>query len=78
MVAERLLAPKAREESLAPPSRGGSRAAILRMLRGEARPLDIREVAQRTGLHQNTARFHLEALVAAGLAARETEDRETP
>jgi predicted ArsR family transcriptional regulator len=75
MVAERLLAPEAREES---PSRGGTRAAILRMLRGEARPLGIREVARRTGLHQNTARFHLEALAAAGLAARETEDRDTP
>ena len=75
MDAERLLVPEAREES---PSRGGSRAAILHMLRGEARPLGIREVARRTGLHQNTARFHLEALAAAGLAAREAEDRETP
>ncbi|HTZ24496.1 MAG TPA: helix-turn-helix domain-containing protein [Streptosporangiaceae bacterium] len=78
MVAERLLATEAREEGLASPSRGGSRAAILHMLRSEARPLGIREVAGRTGLHQNTARFHLEALVAAGLAARETEDRDTP
>lgn len=78
MDAERLLTPEAREESLAPPSRGGSRAAILHMLRDEARPFGIREVARRTGLHQNTARFHLEALAAAGLAARETEDRDTP
>jgi predicted ArsR family transcriptional regulator len=30
------------------------------------------------GLHPNTARFHLEALTEAGLAVRETEDRETP
>jgi predicted ArsR family transcriptional regulator len=30
------------------------------------------------GLHQNTARFHLEALTEAGLAVRETEDREMP
>src|SRR5437763_13331086 len=29
-------------------------------------------------LHPNTARFHLEVLTEAGLAARETEDRETP
>jgi predicted ArsR family transcriptional regulator len=76
--AERLLVPEAREESLAPLSRGGSRAVILRMVRGEVRPLGIREVARRTGLHQNTARFHLEALVAAGLAARETEGKDTP
>src|SRR5215469_14665351 len=75
MVAERLLAPGAREEG---PSLGRSRAAILDMLHGADHPLDVREVASRTGLHTNTARFHLEALVEAGLAARETEDRETP
>jgi predicted ArsR family transcriptional regulator len=48
------------------------------MLRGADRPLDVREVARRTGLHPNTARFHLQALVASGLVARETEDREAP
>jgi predicted ArsR family transcriptional regulator len=58
--------------------RPGRRAAILHMLRGADRPLGVREVARRTGLHPNTARFHLEALVASGLAARETEDREAP
>lgn len=30
------------------------------------------------GLHPNTARFHLEALVTAGLAGRETGDRGRP
>jgi len=77
MVAERLLAPEAREEGLSP-SLGRSRAAILDMLHGADGRLDVREVARRTGLHPNTARFHLEALAEAGLAARETEDRETP
>jgi predicted ArsR family transcriptional regulator len=57
---------------------GPSRADVLDMLRAADGPLGIREVARRTGLHQNTARFHLEALVDAGLATRETEDRETP
>src|SRR5215469_10226708 len=57
---------------------GHSRAEVLDMLRAAVGPLGIREVAQRTGLHPNTARFHLEALVEAGLAVRETEDRETP
>lgn len=75
MDAERLLVPEAREEGR---SRGGSRAAILDMLRAADDPLGIREIARRTGLHQNTARFHLEALVASGLAARAAEDRETP
>ncbi len=57
---------------------GRSRAEMLDMLRAADGPLGVREVAQRMGLHPNTARFHLEALVEAGLAARETEDRETP
>jgi predicted ArsR family transcriptional regulator len=65
----------AREEG---PVLGHSRADVLDLLRAADQPVGVREVAQRTGLHQNTARFHLEALVAAGLAARETEGRETP
>ena len=57
---------------------GRSRADVLDMLRAADGSLGVREVAQRMGLHPNTARFHLEALVEAGLAVRETEDRETP
>lgn len=72
MDAEQLLAP----EDTSP--LGRSRADVLDMLRAADGPLGVREVAQRTGLHPNTARFHLEALVEAGLAVRETEDRETP
>jgi predicted ArsR family transcriptional regulator len=57
---------------------GRSRAGVLDMLRAADGPLGVSDVAQRTGLHPNTARFHLEALTEAGLAVRETEDRETP
>ncbi len=57
---------------------GRSRADVLDMLRAADGPLGVREVARRMGLHPNTARFHLEALTEAGLAVRETEDRETP
>jgi len=57
---------------------GRSRSDVLDMLRAAEGPLGVREVAARMGLHQNTVRFHLEALVEAGLAVRETEDRETP
>lgn len=60
------------------PQLGRSRAGVLDMLQAADRPLGVREVAQRMGLHPNTARFHLEALVAAGLAVREAEDRQTP
>jgi len=67
--------------SLAPeagPPLGRSREAILDMLRTADRPFGVREVAQRMGLHPNTARFHLEALTEAGLTAREAEDRQGP
>jgi predicted ArsR family transcriptional regulator len=57
---------------------GRSRANVLGLLRAAGAPLGVRDVAQRTGLHQNTARFHLEALVKAGLAVREAENRGAP
>ncbi|MGH3280750.1 MAG: helix-turn-helix transcriptional regulator [Trebonia sp.] len=57
---------------------GRSRADVLDMLRTADGPLGVKSVAQHMGLHPNTARFHLEALVEAGLATREAEDRETP
>jgi predicted ArsR family transcriptional regulator len=57
---------------------GRSRSDVLDMLRAADGPLGVRDIAQRTGLHANTARFHLEALVRAGLAVRESEERETP
>jgi|SRR4051794_19872800 predicted ArsR family transcriptional regulator len=72
MDAEQLLAP----EDTSP--LGRSQAEVLEMLRAADGPLGVREVAQQMRLHPNTARFHLEALVEAGLAERETEDRETP
>jgi len=72
MDAEQLFAPEHT------PPLGRSRADVLDMLRAADGPLGVREVAQRTGLHPNTARFHLEALTESGLAVRETEDRQTP
>jgi predicted ArsR family transcriptional regulator len=38
----------------------------------------VQEVAERCGLHPNTARFHLDALVAAGLASRDRGPRQNP
>ena len=72
MDTEQLLAP----EDASP--LGRTRTHVLDMLRAADGPLGVREVARRTGLHPNTARFHLEALTEARLAVRETEDRETP
>ncbi|MGE5293017.1 MAG: helix-turn-helix transcriptional regulator [Micromonosporaceae bacterium] len=57
---------------------GRSRARVLDLLRGAASPLGVQEVADGTGLHPNTARFHLDGLVEAGLATREPQPRVTP
>jgi predicted ArsR family transcriptional regulator len=62
MEPERLLVP----EDTSP--LGRSRADVLDMLRAADGPIGVREVAERMGLHPNTARFHLEALTEAGLA----------
>ncbi|MBO0770826.1 MAG: helix-turn-helix domain-containing protein [Actinobacteria bacterium] len=72
MDAEQLLAPEDASRL------GRSRADVLDTLRAADDLLGVREVAQRMGLHPNTARFHLEALVEAGLATRQAENREGP
>ncbi len=48
------------------------------MLQDLGAPATAAEVAGRLGAHPNTARFHLEALVAAGVVSREREERTTP
>lgn len=57
---------------------GQSRARVLDLLRAAGTPLGVQEVAERTGLHPNTTRFHLDGLVEAGLADREPQPRATP
>ncbi|GGV00397.1 transcriptional regulator [Actinomadura cremea] len=56
---------------------GDSRTAVLEVLRGYG-PLGVREAAERTGLHLNTVRFHLDGLAEAGLAERAAEERGRP
>lgn len=58
---------------------GGSRARVLRVVReAGAAPLGVREIAERAGLHPNTARFHLDGLAEAGLVRRVPEGRDRP
>jgi predicted ArsR family transcriptional regulator len=57
---------------------GARRAEVLTRLREAQGPLSVPEIATQTGLHVNTARFHLDALVADGLAERTAEERMTP
>lgn len=56
----------------------GRRAEVLSGLRAAEQPLTAIDVAALTGLHVNTARFHLDALVGAGLAERHAEERDVP
>ena len=47
-----------------------ARAAVLEALRDRDRPSTVADLEQATGLHANTLREHLEALVARGFVAR--------
>ncbi len=60
------------------PPLGQRRADVLEVLRSASGPLRVQEVARRTGVHANTARFHLDALVDAGLASKEVQARAAP
>jgi len=62
----------------APVPPGTRRAEVLGLLRESERPLSAAEVADVSGLHLNTARFHLDALVDDGLAERTAEPRAVP
>ncbi|NES16006.1 MULTISPECIES: metalloregulator ArsR/SmtB family transcription factor [Micromonospora] len=60
------------------PVLGESRSRVLEVLRAAGEPVAVHDVAERSGLHRNTARFHLDGLVDAGLVEREAEDRSVP
>lgn len=57
---------------------GTRRAEVLGLLRESERPLSAADVAAVSGLHLNTARFHLDGLVEDGLAERTAEPRDVP
>ncbi|MFH8442048.1 helix-turn-helix transcriptional regulator [Streptomyces sp. NPDC018026] len=61
-----------------PPAVGESRAQVLDVLRAAHDAVGVREIAERTGLHSNTARFHLDTLVKEGFAERTTEGSGRP
>jgi predicted ArsR family transcriptional regulator len=50
-----------------------TRLDILDRLRASAGPMDARAVAAATGLHVTTARFHLDALIEAGLVVSQRQ-----
>lgn len=61
-----------RPEPAADRRAGARRAAVLREIESARQGLGIRALAEVTGLHENTVRFHLERLVAEGLVERRT------
>jgi predicted ArsR family transcriptional regulator len=60
------------------PAFGASRARVLEVLRAAPTAVGVREISEQTGLHSNTARFHLDTLVKEGLAERRTEGAGRP
>lgn len=55
---------------------GPSRAEVLAHLRNTGAPEPVATIAAAVGLHQNTARFHLDGLFNLGLVHREAESRQ--
>ncbi len=60
------------------PQRQGRREAIVTILRASAVPLSIVSLADEIGVHPNTVRFHLDALVGAGRVERLLGDSSGP
>lgn len=52
---------------------GPTRTRVLSLLQSSSEPLTVGAVADELGLHKNSARFHLDALVTADFAERTTE-----
>lgn len=57
---------------------GPTRARVLAQLQDVGAALAASELGDRLGLHPNSVRFHLDALVQEGLVVREREPRTTP
>jgi len=55
------------------PEQHPRRAEVLESLRSAESPLGVADVAAQLGIHVNTARFHLDALVASGAAVKVLE-----
>jgi predicted ArsR family transcriptional regulator len=57
---------------------GASQRRVLAVLLAASAPVGVEEIARQVRLHPNTTRFHLDALIDAGLAARASEERDLP
>jgi predicted ArsR family transcriptional regulator len=57
---------------------GVSRQRILGLLRAADGPVGVQQLADQTGLHPNTIRFHLDRLAGEDLVERRVEERSEP
>jgi predicted ArsR family transcriptional regulator len=56
---------------------GDSRAAVLEFIESADEAVRVEDVAEAVGLHANTVRGHLDALLASGRVSRSTDQRST-
>jgi predicted ArsR family transcriptional regulator len=61
-----------------PPRSASGRARVLELLRSASNGLGVLELAERSGLHANTVRFHLNRLVTAGAVRKEVDQHSMP
>ncbi|HVX44095.1 MAG TPA: helix-turn-helix domain-containing protein [Mycobacteriales bacterium] len=59
-------------------SEGERRNAVLQVLKSAGEPLGIADIAERTGVHANTVRFHLDTLLERGQIESVQPDRGRP
>jgi predicted ArsR family transcriptional regulator len=58
--------------------RGNRRVDVLRVLKAAGGPMSIVAIADELGVHPNTVRFYLDALVSDGQVERVQLDRNRP
>ncbi|MFI2643980.1 helix-turn-helix transcriptional regulator [Streptomyces sp. NPDC018610] len=63
---------------MSPGRENARRREVLDVLRAASAPLGVADIAGRIGVHANTVRFHLDALVAEGVVERRSEEPSGP
>src|SRR6185437_3025714 len=56
----------------------GRRGDVMRLLRAASAPMSIVAIADELGVHPNTVRFHLDALLGSGQVEQVAADRNGP
>ena len=70
--------PDALDDAPTDPTTSKPRRRLLKLLRRSDTPLDVYQLAEATGLHITTVRFHLDVLARAGQVTVQKTPRTTP